>query len=123
VTARSIIEMRDAHPTMFCPGQVWYESETFAHLALPPVIGLPTHLVRSPALPADFVDDLLTDAVLLVALYLAYPHDAIFHGYLWTADTDSLGQRVYVGGTANGRGLEIHRHLHLDHRWSVPVWR
>lgn len=120
--ARSIIEMRDAHPEMFCPGQEWFQNEPFAHLALPPIIGLPTHLVCSPQPPAD-VDDALTDACLLVGLYLQYPRDAMWHDYLWTADTDSLGQRVYVGGTANGRGLELHRHLHLTERWSVPVWR
>jgi hypothetical protein len=120
--ARSIIEMRDAHPTMFCPGQVWYDNEAFAHLKLAPIIGMPTHVVRSPNPPAD-VDDTLTDAVLLVGLYLAYPHDALWQDYLWTADTDSEGQRVYVGGTRNGRGLEIHRHLHLTDRWRVPLWR
>jgi hypothetical protein len=122
MTARSIIEMRDAHPEMFCPGQVWFNDEPFAHLSLSPVIGLPTHVVRSPAPPVD-VDDVLTDAVLLVGLYLAYPHDPLWRDYLWCADTDAEGQRVYIGGTANGRGLEIHRHLHLTDRWRVPVWR
>jgi hypothetical protein len=121
VIARSIIEMRDAHPAMFCP-QTWYEAESFAHLKLAPIIGMPTHVVRSPNPPTD-VDDTLTDAVLLVGLYLAYPHDALWQDYLWTADTDSEGQRVYVGGTRNGRGLEIHRHLHLTDRWRVPLWR
>jgi hypothetical protein len=122
VIARSILQMRDAHPDMFCP-QDWYVGENFAHRALMPVIGLPTHLARCPQPPHPEHGDLLTDAVLLVGLYLRYPLDAIFRGYLWTADTDALGQRVYVGGTSNGRGLEIHRHLHLTERWSVPVWR
>jgi hypothetical protein len=122
VIARSIIEMRDAHPTMFCP-QDWYLNEAFAHLKLPPIIGLPTHLIRCPhEVPLASADE-LTDAVLLVGLYLAYPTEPIFRGYLWCADTDAEGQRVYVGGAANGRGLEVHRHLRLTERWSVPVWR
>jgi hypothetical protein len=121
VIARSIIEMRDAHPSLFAP-QSWFDNEPFAHLKLVPPIGLPTHLVRHPEPPED-VDEALTDAVLLVALFLRYPNEALWRDYLWAADTDAQGQRVYVGGTANGRGFEIHRHLHLNHRWSVPVWR
>lgn len=121
MTARSIIEMRDAHPDLFAP-QSWYDNEPFAHLSLAPIIGLPTHVTRCPN-PAEYVDDLLTDAVLLVGLYLQYPRDPLFADYLWCADTDAEGQRVYIGGTANGRGLEIHRHLHLTDRWRVPLWR
>jgi hypothetical protein len=122
VIARSIIEMRDAHPTMFCD-QSWYSNEAFAHLKLAPIIGMPTHVVRAPSPPPTDLSDELTDAVLLVGLYLAYPLDPLFRDYLWCADTDAQGQRVYLGGTANGRGLEIHRHLHLTDRWRVPLWR
>ena len=114
--------MVDAYPHLFAP-QTWYAQESFAHLKLPPIIGLPTHLVRCPRSPEAGIVDELTDAVLLVALFLRYPDDAIWRDYLWTGDTDAQGQRVYVGGTANGRGFEIHRHLHLTERWSVPVWR
>jgi hypothetical protein len=122
VIAQSIIEMRDSSPGLFAP-QDWYLNESFAHLTLPPIIGLPTHLIRCPhAVPEGAVDE-LTDAVLLVGLFLRYPDEPIFRGYLWCADTDALGQRVYIGGTANGRGLELHRHLHLTERWSVPLWR
>jgi hypothetical protein len=114
--------MRDAHPSLFCP-QTWFETEDFAHKRLSPLIGLPTHVVRCPGeVPMSAVDE-LTDAVLLVDLFLRYPLDPVFRGYLWTADTDAQGQRVYIGGTANGRGLELHRHLHLTDRWSLPVWR
>lgn len=120
--ARSIIEMRDAHPEMFCPGQVWFNDSPFAHLKLPPVIGLPTHLQRCTLENAPPIDE-RTDAVLLVELYLRYPYEPIFRDYLLTADTDEDGQEVYVGGTANGRGLEIHRVIHFGPRLSVPLWR
>ena len=53
---------------------------------------------------------------------LTAPDDAIWHRYLWTRDYDAQGQRVYVGGTDNGHGLEIHRHLHLDERFAVPLF-
>jgi hypothetical protein len=113
--------MVDANPGMFCP-QDWYLGEAFAHLALSPIIGLPTHVVRLEDVNA-IADEVLTDAVLLVGLYLQYPREPIFADYLWTADADAEGHRVYIGGTANGRGLEIHRHLHLTDRWRVPLWR
>jgi hypothetical protein len=122
VIARSIIEMRDAHPSMF-HGQDWYDDEPFAHLRLPPLIGLPTHLVRCPHVPTHDQVDHLTDAVLLVDLYLRYPHEAMFHGELWAADRDRQGNQVFVGCTSNGRGLEIHRRLEDMSRYSIPVWR
>jgi hypothetical protein len=120
VIARSIIEMRDAHPGLIY-AQTWYDDEPFAHLKLSPPIGLPTHLRRCTLENAPPADE-RTDAVLLVALYLAYPHDPIWRDYLLTADTDQRGQEVYVGGTANGRGLEIHRVIHFGPRLSVPLW-
>jgi hypothetical protein len=122
VTARSIIEMRDAHPDMFAP-QSWYDDEPFAHLALPPLIGLPSHLVRCPIVPWPEIVDTLTDAVLLVDLYLRYPIEPMFHRELWCADQDRQGNQVYIGLTENGRGLEIHRRLEDMSRFSYPVWR
>jgi hypothetical protein len=120
MTARSIIEMRDAHPRLFCP-QDWYLSETFAHIKLTPLIGPPSHLVRCTLETAPAPDD-RTDAMLLVDLYLRDPHDAWFHGPVLCADFTSRGEEVYIGNTANGRGLEIHRIL-KDTQFSVPVWR
>lgn len=121
MTARSIMQLRDAYPRMFCP-QDWYADEPFAHLALTPLIGLPTHLRRT-TLEGIKCPEYLTDAVLLVDLYLRYPSDAIFHRYLVCGDTDRKGQRVLVGGTENGRGIEIHRVLTFDNMLSVPVWQ
>jgi hypothetical protein len=122
VIARSILQMRDAHPEMFCPGQVWYDDEPFAHIKLPPIIGLPTHLLRCTPATAPEPDE-RTDAVLLVGLYLRYPMEPIFRDYLLCADFDRFGQEVYIGGIANGRGMEIHRVVKFEGRMSVPLWR
>lgn len=120
--ARSIIEMRDQYPRMFCPGQVWYDDEVFAHVKLTPLIGLPTHLQRCTIENAPPPDE-RTDAVLLVDLFLRYPTEPVFRDYLLTADFDHDGGEVYIGGTANGRGLEIHRVVRFGHRLSVPLWK
>jgi hypothetical protein len=64
----------------------------------------------------------MPSAVELVALYVLDREAEVWRDYLWTSTLDSQGQRVYVGGTANGRGFEIHRHLHLTERWGVPTW-
>jgi hypothetical protein len=61
--------------------------------------------------------------VQLVDLYLRYPDAECWQGYLWTCDVDRFGQRVYVGGLAQGDGFQIHRHLHLNEQWGIPVWR
>lgn len=118
--ARSIVEMRDAASSMFY-GQSWYDDEPFAHLKLVPPIGLPTHLQRCTLENAPPPDE-RTDAVLLVALYLQYPRDAMFHHELLCADVTRRGESVYVGNTTNGKGLEIHRIL-KPVQFSVPLWR
>ena len=118
----TILELRAAYPHLFCPGQVWYDSEPFAARDLPPLAQAPTILVPCPSEVCQSVVDDLTDAVLLVQLYVTDPGSPIFADYLWTADTDRQGQRVYVGGTRNGRGLELHRHIHLTERFAIPLW-
>jgi hypothetical protein len=109
-------ELRAAHPDRFYP-QTWYEGEAFLDAPLPPeapttVPGVftivPTEGMRLPL------------AVELAALYLRFPDHPVWRRYLWCADHDAHGQRVYVGD--NGRGFEIHRHLHLTSRWGVPTW-
>lgn len=118
----NIIELRAAHPALFCP-QTWYEGEAFALSRWTPAYGAMVVQVvpcEDGAVPPP---DGLPRAVVLVTHFVADPSRSIWRDYLWTSDTDSQGQRVYVGGVANGRGVEIHRHLHLTSRWGVPVWR
>ena len=73
-------------------------------------------LTLPPAGAADF----LPFAATLAGLYARNRHHYIWTRYIWTCDLDRHGQRVYVGD--NGRGLEIHRHLHLTDRWGVISW-
>lgn len=62
----------------------------------------------------------LVHAVALAQRYVEDPTAFVWRRYLWTADVDDLGQRVYLG--SNGRGLEIHRHLDITSRWGIPTW-
>ncbi len=121
VTIRALLA---AHPALFYP-QAWYTHEPFVYAAL--VMPVPPPLGRIDALIGDGHivwrgQQALVPAVALVDAYVKAPTLAIWHDYLWTDDTDQHGQRIYVGGTANGHGFEIHRHLHLTKRWGVPVW-
>ncbi len=108
-------EMIDAHPDKFYP-QTWYDGEAFMDTPDNTTTLWPNN-VRDGV--PRFMARPLYRAVDLAQLWLRGPTDLIWSRYLWTSDTDSQGQRVYVG--QNGKGLEIHRHLHLTERWGVPV--
>lgn len=110
-------ELIAAHPDRFYP-QTWYAGEVFMDIPLP--LNAPTNpqpsiwtIVPTPGMALPL-------AVELAALYVAHPDSSIWRRYLWCADIDALGQRVYVGD--NGHGLEIHRHIHLTERFGIPVW-
>jgi hypothetical protein len=107
-------EMVTRHPDCFYQ-QAWYYGEPFMGAEPRPWLGWPSDV--SPFLPGQV--DLAYTAADLAALWLEDPTRALWDRYLWTSDTDAQGQRVYVG--SNGKGLEIHRHLHLTDRWGVPV--
>lgn len=109
----SLREMRRMHPDHFHPTQDWFVDEEFMDLT-PRRLPLPAYLTRTGMTEPQ------ATAADLAALYLADPTLPMWTRYLWTCDHDRHGQRVYVGD--NGRGLEIHRHLHLTDRWSIPVW-
>lgn len=109
MTLRDLIA---AHPDRFYP-QTWYADEQFLDLT-PRAIGWP-----SDVLATGTIDPQATAAD-LAALYLEHPDCPLWSRYLWTCDHDRHGQRVYVGD--NGRGLEIHRHIHLTSRFGVPQW-
>ena len=110
------------HPDLFCMSQDWYLHEPFAALDLTPLTVMPSVVVPCASEVCQSVVDDLTDAVLLVGLYVANPDARIWYDFLWCGDVDRHGQRIYIGGTRDGRGLQIHRHLHLTHRWSIPLW-
>ena len=96
--------------------QDWYEGHAFLtvdHTDWPTV----TRVSRFGSVPVPDATDLLP-AVALVAQMLNAPLSPLWRWYLWTSDLDDEGQRVYVG--QNGRGIEIHRHIHLTTRFAIP---
>lgn len=115
----TLSELRKAYPDKFYP-QTWYAGEAFME------IPLPDSAPNSP--PSDVAyrgkepgEASLFHAVTLAQLYLDFPHHPVWRNYLWTFDTDSNGQRIYIGDT--GKGLEIHRHLAITNNWGTPVWQ
>jgi hypothetical protein len=116
----TIRRLREHYHTFFHPTQDWFEHEPFYDEPLPRYMahdGTPTGREPLTSPPRS-----MPSAVELVALYVLDREAEVWRDYLWTSTLDSQGQRVYVGGTANGRGFEIHRHLHLTERWGVPTW-
>lgn len=113
--------LRRDHPDLFHPNQDWFEGEAFMDVPLPTsgrwrLVGVVTLSPSAPPMdPAK-----LPLAVELADQYLIDPRSPLWHRYIWCRDTDAQGQRIYVG--SNGKGLEIHRHLHLTSRWGVPLW-
>jgi hypothetical protein len=115
VTLRELIA---AHPERFHP-QTWYAEEAFLDFECLSAIRLPEFL---PCASPNGHE--LPRAAMLASLYLQRPDAPLWTHYLWCADTDHRGQRIYVGGVApeNGHRMEIHRHLHLTARWGVALW-
>lgn len=115
----TIRTLRAAYQHLFHPNQDWFEHEAFMDRPLGTAWGTPTGVCKDDP---DCEATLLVPAVSLVAAYVADPTHPVWRDYLWTHTTDRAGQRVYVGGVANGRGFELHRHLRLTARWGVPTW-
>ena len=112
-------ELRAAHPKMFY-AQNWFDGEAFMDY------DVDLSQVRE-VLPAAWKEGTLPEhgtflmrAVYLAWLYVLHPTAPLWDKYLWCHDVDSQGQRVYVG--QNGKGFEIHRHLHITERWAQPTW-
>jgi hypothetical protein len=93
--------------------QTWYLGESFLDVA--PRARLDWPVIASMTANPGHATYTAAD---MARLWLTDPHHLVWQWYLWTADKDSHGQRIYVG--QNGSGLEIHRHLHLTERWRVP---
>src|SRR5512147_2860936 len=103
--------------SLFYHPQTWFIDEPFLDRNL----DITDVSVPRGFLPGLAEPDSLPDAVLLAARYVAHPHDPYWVGkYFWCADTDSQGQRVYMG--TNGKGWEIHRHIHLTDRFGTAIW-
>lgn len=112
-------EMIAAHPEKFYAGQTWFEDEAFMDVE-PTRVNMVGCGFTVPGPPrADLPSEPLHSAADMALHWLKYPEDQIWAKYLWASDTDSLGQRVFVG--QNGSGLEIHRHLRVTDRWVVPL--
>lgn len=116
--------LRAAYPQMFHAKQDWFDGEAFMDTPLgqfprttPPKAS--KFGLTKDGKPAK--GNALPLAVELAALYVKFPDDPVWKGYLWCRDMDAKGQRVYVGA-GNGKGFEIHRHLHLTGLWAVPTW-
>jgi hypothetical protein len=110
-------ELRAAYPHLFHPNQDWFEGEAFMDRPSHWCVAVPTSVVTT-ALPGEFAK--LQTAVNLANAYVMWPDLPIWSRYLWTADTDHLGQRIYMG--VNNGLMEIHRHIHLTERFGVPTW-
>jgi hypothetical protein len=116
----NLAELRDQYHEMFYRGQDWFAREPFMRIMAsePPVRG-PLQIVKRGRIPR--LCDTLPRAVDVALIYLSNPTDPAFQDYVWTGDFDSHGQRVFVGGCANGKGFEIHRFLHITDRWQTPA--
>jgi hypothetical protein len=118
-------EMRAKYPDAFHPNQDWFDGESFMDKDARHPWPLGGWRVSRRWPWSRFS---VTAADIAAVWLWVYPgwEDRMERGatwpwdyYLWTSDTDSLGQRIYVG--QNGRGLELHRHIHLTDRFRVPV--
>ena len=115
-------ELRRAYPELFYD-QTWFEGEPFLDTTAP--LDAPT---APPSNVLTGVDPnhwaFLPLAVTLAQQFVRHPGSLIWTRYLWCADTDRYGQRIYVGGAtgANGGKFEIHRHLAINERWGVATW-
>jgi len=118
----NLLEVRDAHPSLFYLDQHWYEAEAFALVdgsALAPEF----RLGETPRLyqlnGRGETDIRLIRAVDLALLYVANPLDTRWQCFIWTDDVDSWGNRVYVGGVGQYgiKAFQIHRKLEPAAWW------
>jgi hypothetical protein len=112
----NLAALRFAHGDKFYK-QTWFEGEAFMLREPAPLILPPRDFVATQnATLAKFLPYTAT----LAQLWLDFPELDLWTKCVWTADTDSKGQQVYV--CVNDGKFEIHRHLHLTDRWGVARW-
>lgn len=110
----TLTELLATYRTLFY-SQHWYEGESFTRtLPNERVQRIPTKL--APIHDRPTYDRDLWLAVDIANAYVCDPTNPIFDDYILCRDRDALGQRVYVGGCANGKGFEIHRVIDYKHR-------
>lgn len=97
--------------------QDWYVGEDFMERECAELDQVP-HF--RPAYSAEEAPQLYF-AGTLAGTYIRHPEADIWQNYIWTADVDQHGQRVYVGGLYLGKGLQIHRHIHITERFGVAA--
>lgn len=86
---KSVIEQVQQRPELFYASQTWYRDEPFAI-------------------------DRDTRTAILVGQYVQLRDLGTIpwqDHYVWTGDTDTEGNRVYIGRVEQYGGLQIHRHL------------
>lgn len=113
----TLAELRQANRQLFHPTQDWFECEDFMKRE---VAWSPAPTSIKTAYTADGATS-LPYAATLAGAYIYDTENPAWKRYIWTADVDSHGQRVYVGD--NGKGFEIHRHIHLTARFGYPLWQ
>ncbi len=117
----TLVELLATYRGLFYAGQSWYANEAFLRtLPNEREPRTPTRISHLGKVPRTSKG--LPLAVDLANAYVRDPMNDIWDGYLWCRDRDSQGQRVFVGGLANGHGFELHRHLHITDRFGVPSW-
>lgn len=109
-------ELVAQYPALFRQDQMWWRGEAFADAQPVELVPFDFSVID----PAELGEPKACfSAAELANAYLDNPHDFKWRRWLWTTDVDAQGQRVFVG-VEDGR-FEIHRHLHLTHRWGVPL--
>ncbi len=115
-----LINVVDANPALFYE-QGWWREQEFAHADN-------TGLLTIPELVGPGVDPelagFLPHASTLAMLYVSNPDHSTWRNFLWTADKDYHGNRVYVGGVGEF-GIEqfqVHRALDYTNLCAIPVW-
>ena len=117
----NLLDLRLAHPHLFY-AQDWFLGESFMRALAGPPVETPTRILHGGRVPA--ADAALPVAIDLAEAFIRDPYAAIWRRFLWCADHDHLGQRIYVGGVSaeNGHRFEIHRHLAITEKWGCPSW-
>ena len=122
----NLLELREAYPEKF-HRQDWFVREAFVRALPDPYRNAfpPKGVIRVGKVPPPGNPHKLPTAVDLAHAFVLHADDPIWQHYFWCSDTDSKGQRVYVGGAteANGMRLEIHRHLVITEQFGEPTWR
>lgn len=118
--AVTIREYRKRYRSLFYRNQTWFDGESFIDRETT----FQTFTAPKNVLPYSTPPDLdavdLPYAVDLIACYVMHPTSPVWLSYLWTADVDRHGQRIYIG--VNDGRMEIHRHIRITERFGVAAW-